>query len=274
MKRKNELNARDALIEILERMTGVRYECESSPDEGSNHPPEVDFILKSTRDEIHRIAVEHTVIELFIGQKDYVRWSSNIVEEIKTGCRGKIPSDRYYFLRAPPIFISSLSKKKRKMAFVDSLAPWIVQHARQLKVDEFLSCTYEAHKITLTCEGRHPSLNGNVWSMPELPVDHETLQKDSFHKAINHGLKKLREYKLNGFTTVILLEDIAGVKYGQLIKELRSFDKDQIDRFVDYIVVLVSNNDRMIVGNVWKENDRWYSIIPHDRRFYDLHNPP
>ena len=168
---------------------------------------------------------------------------------------------------------SQVSKKKKRIAFVDSLVPWIVQHAGQLKADEFLSCTYEAHKITLTCEGTHPSLNGNVWSMPELPADQETLQRDSFHKAIKHGLKKLREYKLKGVTTVVLLEDIAGVKYGQLIGELQPADKDQIDRFIDYIVVLASNNDRMIFGTVWKDIDRWYSFIPADRRFYNFHSP-
>ena len=273
MKKKNEQNACNALIEILERMTGVRYECEGSPDNGTNDAPEVDFILKSTCDRISRVAVEHTVIELFPGQKGCARWSYDIVEQINTRCRGKIPSDRYYFLTVPPILISSFNNKKKKMAFVDSLAPWIVQHAWQLKVDEFLPYTYEDHKITLICEGTHPPLNGNVWSMPELPPDLKTLQRDRFHKAIQHALKKLRKYKREGSTTVILLEDIAGVNYQYLTKELPFSEKDQIDRFIDYIVVLMSHQDRMIVGNVWKENLTWHSFIPYDRRF-DLRSPP
>ena len=120
------------------------------------------------------------------------------------------------------------SSKKNRMAFVDSSAPWIAQHACQLKVGESLSYTYEDHKITLTCEGTHPSLNGNVRSMPEQPTDLTTLQKDGFDIAIQHALKKLRKYKLKRkrFTTVLLLEDIAGVKYEQVRKQLTFFGED------------------------------------------------
>ena len=156
------------------------------------------------------------------------------------------------------------------MAFVDSLAPWVTQHACQLRVDGVSSCTYQTYQISLTCRGTDPSINGNVWSLPELPSDLKTLQEDRFHKAIKHALKKLRRYKCKGFTTVMLLEDIAGVKYKQLRKELPFSKKVQIYTFIDYIVVLGSNNDRMITGNVWKENCRWYSFIPYDRRFDNL----
>ena len=48
MKKQNELNACNALIEILERVRGVRYECECCPDDKSRERPDVDFILKST----------------------------------------------------------------------------------------------------------------------------------------------------------------------------------------------------------------------------------
>ena len=153
MKKHNELNACNALIEILERVTGVKYECESSPDDKNNERPDVDFILKSTSDRSHRIAVEHTIIELFEGQIEYVNRSYDIVEKINSRCRGKIPSDRYYFLTVPHILMSSL-KKKRKMAFVDELAPWVVQHAYQLKIDQHLSRIYEVHNIRLSAGDR------------------------------------------------------------------------------------------------------------------------
>jgi len=171
------------------------------------------------------------------------------------------------------MLISSLSSKKSKMAFVDSLAPWITQHAWQLKLGESLLCTYEDRKITLTCEGTHPSLNGNVGRMPEQPTDLKTLQKDRFDIAIQHALKKLRKYKIKRkrFTTVLLLEDIAGVKYEQVRKQLTFFERVLIYLFVNYIVVLASHDDRMIVGNVWKENYTWHSFIPYDRRFDNFH---
>lgn len=256
-------------------MTGVRYEYEKSPDDGSNEGPEVDFILRSTCDGARRIAVEHTVIESFKGQKDYVIWSHDIVEKINNRCRGKIPSDRYYFLGLPDMLVSSLNSKKRRMAFVDSWAPWIAQHAWQLKIGQSLSCTYQDHETTLTCEGTYSSLDGNVGRMPQQPSDLIALQKDRFDIAIQHAIKKLWKYKfkLERFTTVLLLEDIAGFKYEQVRKQLTFFEKGLIYLFVNYIVVLASNDGRMIVGNVWKENYRWYSFIPYNRRFEDFHNP-
>ena len=273
MKKKNEQNACNALIEILEQITGVTYECESSPDDGPNEGPEVDFILKSTYDGTRRIVVEHTEIGLFKGHKQYAIRSFDIVQKINTRCGGAIPSDRYYFLRVPDTLISSLCSKKNRIAFVDSSAPWIAQHACQLKVGESLSYTYEDRKITLTCEGTNPSLNGNVKSMPEQPTDLTTLQKDGFDIAIQHALKKLLKYKLKRkrFTTVLLLEDIAGVKYEQVRKQLTFFERILIYFFINYIVVLASNDDRMITGTVWKENYTWYSFIPGDRRFMNFH---
>jgi hypothetical protein len=73
MKKKNEINACNALIRILERVAGIKYECESCPDEGATKGPEPDFILKSTRVGMRRMAVEHAVIQLFKEQIGYVR---------------------------------------------------------------------------------------------------------------------------------------------------------------------------------------------------------
>ena len=116
-------------------------------------------------------------------------------------------------------------------------------------------------------------LNGNVWRIPEQPADLEQLQKDRFHRAIQDKLIKLIKYKFKGFITVLVLEDIAGVKYQQLRKGLTFFKKVLMYLLVDYIVVLASNDGRMIVGNVWKENRTWHSFIPYDRRF-ELHSSP
>jgi len=43
--------------------------------------------------------------------------------------------------------------------------------------------------------------------------------------------------------------------------------KTKINESIDYIIVLQSINKQMIVGNVWKENQIWHSIIPANRRF-------
>jgi hypothetical protein len=47
MKKENEINACEALIEILERVAGVKYQCDCFPDEGTSKAREPDFILRS-----------------------------------------------------------------------------------------------------------------------------------------------------------------------------------------------------------------------------------
>jgi len=70
------------------------------------------------------------------------------------------------------------------------------------------------------------------------------------------------KYKERGFKTALLLEDVAGTLRGSTLSA-REIGLDE----VDYIVVLVSNEDRMIIGNVWKERSVWYSSVPSNRRF-------
>jgi len=187
MKKENEINACKALITILERVAGVKYECEKScPDEGASKEKEPDFILKSTSVGMKRMAVEHTVIQLFNGQYGYAIGSYERAEEINRLCQGKIPADRYYFITAPYALINSLKDKKRQKAFDERLAPWITQQAPQLRIDESAQCSYECYKITLTCRGTHPQLNGKVWRMQECPTDVTTLHKEEFDRAVRH----------------------------------------------------------------------------------------
>jgi hypothetical protein len=106
--------------------------------------------------------------------------------------------------------------------------------------------------------------------MPEYPTDVTALQKEAFGKAIQHGLDKLPKYKrdpFESFKTVLLLEDVAGFQHERIMKGLTSSEKAQIDESIDYIIVLTSLNDQMIVGYVWKENEIWHSFIPANRRF-------
>lgn len=271
MKKKNEINACNALIRMFERVTGVRYEFESSPDEGASKEREPDFILKSTNVEMTRMAVEHTAIPLFEGQRDYVISSFDRAEKINELCQGKIPKDRYYYMTAPPTLIDSLRDQKRQKAFDERMAHWITQQAPQLQVDdEPKQCCYECYKITLTCGGTHLLWNGRVGRMPEGPADVATSQKEVFDKAIKHGLDKLTKYKCNSsesFRTALILEDVAGLQHERIMQGLTSFEKAKIDELIDYIVVMGSCNDEMIVGYVWKENETWHSFIPANRRF-------
>jgi hypothetical protein len=182
------------------------------------------------------MAVEHTVIPLFKGQYDYVIGFYERAEEINRLCQGKIPADRYYYIRAPHALINSLTVKKKQKAFHEALAPWITQQAPQLRIDESKQYSYQCYKITLTCGGTHPRLNGTVGRIPECPADVTTLQKAEFDRAIRHGLDKLRKYKCNpseSFETVLLLEDVAGLQHQRITKGLTSSEKAQIGEYID-----------------------------------------
>ena len=270
MKKENEKNACDALITILERVRGVKYECESCPDEGVSREKEPDFILKSTRAGMRRMAVEHAVIQLFKEQITYVKRLYKLEEQINRLCQGKIPADRYYFITAPHALINSLTNSKKRKAFCDRLAPWTTQEAAPLRIDESIQDSYECYKVTLMCRGTHPRLNGRVALMQEYPADVTTLHKEGFDRAVRHGLDKLRKYKRNpfeSFDTVLLLEAVAGLQHERITAGLTSSEKAQIDEYIDYIVVLDSCEDQMIAGFVWKENETWHGFVPGNRRF-------
>jgi hypothetical protein len=270
-KKENEINALNALMKILESLVGENYECESSPDEENPQGKEPDFILTSTRAGAAKIAVEHTVIPLFKRQIEYVKLFYERAEEISKLCKGKIPPDRWYYLTAPHELINSLKNKEKRMAFDQRLAHWIVHQAPQLQLDdEPMQYSYECFTITLTCGGTHPEWNGKVGRFPEHPIGVVELQKQAFDKAIVHGLDKLTKYKRNpseSFKTVLLLEDVAGLPHERIIERLTTPEKARIDQSIDYIVVLQSINQQMIVGYVWKEIETWHSFIPANRRF-------
>jgi hypothetical protein len=217
------------------------------------------------------MAVEHTVIPLFERQHSYVISFYDRAEKISRLCQGKIPADRYYYITAPHALIDSLTSRNRQRVFDESLACWIIQQAPQLQVDdEPKQHSYECYKITLTCAGTHPQWNGKVGRMPEYPPDVATLQKKVFDTAIKHGLDKLTKYKCNqseSFKTALLLEDVAGLQHIRITEGLTSSEKAKIDKSIDYIVVLGSHQDQMIVGYLWKESEIWHSLIPANRRF-------
>jgi hypothetical protein len=153
---------------------------------------------------------------------------------------------------------------KSRERFVSYLSSWVVKTApKLLLVDSYIQTEYEGHKITLTCSGDHERLNGNVWGMPEEPENQKALQGERLRRAVKDKLPKLTKYKEQpGFKTALLLEDVAGTLRGSTLSGIEIRLEE-----VDYIVVFVSNENRMIIGNVWKERSVWYSSVPSNRRF-------
>ena len=106
--RENEINAREAFIEILQSIKGVEYYPEERPENENRKTPDVDFVL-ATRDkneQHHKIAVEHTIIEAHDKQKAYVNQSPNVVEGINQRCRGNLPTNRWFQIVIPPALIT------------------------------------------------------------------------------------------------------------------------------------------------------------------------
>lgn len=259
-KKPNEKDACERFIEILKCITDVDYKVTDSPDQSNRNTPDVDFVLASSSDENDKIAVEHTTVQSFEGQIKYAKRWRDIVSSVNTGCEERIPPDRYYFLTAPPKMVNSLVGKSRKL-FVSHFSSWVVEITpKLLEADSYVRTEYEGQVITLMCSGDHAQLNGNVWGMPEQPEDQKDLHNKRLETAVEHGLLKLRKYKA-GLKTALLLEDVAGTLRGSTLSSYEGLEE------VDYVVVFVSNEDRMIIGKVWKERAVWYSFVPGNRRF-------
>jgi hypothetical protein len=270
MKKPNEQNACDAFITILKSLTDIDYVASESPDEKNRSTPDVDFVLASSSDENDKIAVEHTKVESFDGQIEYLNRSWDIVGSVNAGCRERTPSDRYYYLAVPPIIVDSLLSKRSRELFVSDLSSWVVETAPTLLlVDSYKQFEYKGHKIELRCIGDCGKLNGNVGRMPQEPENQKALQSERLRRAIRDKLPKLTKYKERGFKTALLLEDVAGT-----LRDSSTLRGCEISlEEVDYIVVFVSNEDRMIIGNVWKERSVWYSFVPGNRRFLFTREP-
>ena len=277
MKKLNEENACKAFIEILSKITGREYKKEDSPDEHSGSVSDVDYILISKDGRSRRIAVEHTIIESFEKQITYGYQSYDVVEQINDQCQGKLPTNRYYILTVPPTLIKSL-KRKRKKRFIEEISSWITNVAKALTTDQSSSLIYNDHKVNLICGYSHPEVNGNVIRIQERPLEFEKLIRERFRRAIREKLPKLRKYKiryiLKGIRTSLLLEDVSGALWDHKArwKDLTIIQRFCVFLFVDYVIILVSNEQKMmIVGRVWKEKWRLYSEIPQDRKF-SLHH--
>lgn len=264
----NEEDACKAFIKILSTVTGRQYEIERLPEVTNRTSPDVECILISKAGHSPEIAVEHTIVESFEDQMAYVNQSYDIVEEVNVQSKGRLPVDRYYYLIVPPPLVRSLRGRRRK-EFVVDVSLWVASIAKTLAVDQG-SLPHDHYKVKLGCGGSFPGMDGNVFRCPTQPEKAEELQRARFRRAISEKERKLRRYKEKGFGTALLLEDVGGSlrDHKARWRDLTRTQKRLICESVDYMVILVSNNQKMITGRVWKEEARRpYSEIPQDRKF-------
>ena len=270
VKRQNEINAIQALLQIMPFVTGMAYRYHRSHDEDTSQTKEVDYILTNNMEAQRSLAVEHTIVEAFRGQITYVVRSFEIVSEIAERCKGRLPSDRYYILVPPDALIDSLRKQATRR-FAETVTSWIIETAPGLKIDESKNLEYKGHRVLLICGGSHPDANGTIGRIPGRPDDQKSRAVQSLWHAIEHGLSKFSKYKKSRYDTVLSLQEISGEVHPSALMQLEDDGEKKalISRLIDYIVVFSSVDERMIVGNIWKERELWYDIIPYSRRFYN-----
>jgi len=269
MKKKNEHSAAVAFSLILSAITGEACALIESPDEQNRRTPDIDYVFGLASKTNCFVAAEHTIVEDFEGQIWYVNRSFDIVSEINDCCRATLPIDRYFFLVVPDRLVNSLDKPARN-AFVAKIYPTIANECMRLEIDEHTKILFKGHELWLMCKGDHPDMNGNVFRIPKAPENGKALQRHRLTRSLNEKLPKLCKYKLKGFSTALLLEDISGGLSGIGFhgKSVRLLHRLVIRVFVDYVVVFASNDGRMVVGNVWKEKRLWHKNVPYPRRYH------
>ena len=269
--KKNEKNACNAFIDILQKINGVAYEVVDYPEERNRKTPDVEVILapKDENGQSPKIAVEHTIIEAHKKQISYVNQLYGIEKEIGQRFQGKLPIDYCFGLIAPPSLIVGMNNINRDQ-FVEEMTNWIPNVAKSLTTDQRSSRLYNKHEVSLWCVGSCSGLNGTVWMISASPKRAEKERQDRFRRAIEEKLPKLIKYKEKGFATALLLEDVSFVHSnpGRNFKDLipNQYHSDFLTK-IDYVVIILSQEKKMIVGLVWKEESQLYSEIPDNRRF-------
>jgi hypothetical protein len=268
MKRQNEVNAVEALLQILPFVVGTTYRHDRSPDDETSKRKEVDYILTCENPDQPSLAIEHTIVEAFKGQITYVNRSHEIVSEVDAKCKGSLPADRFYYLVVPHPLVGSL-RRGAITRFVESVSAWVLEFAPKLSIDGHKSMEYLKSSVLLVCGGSQPEANGTVGTIPRRPSDQKNLALESLWFAIEHGLGKFSKYKESGHDTVLALQDISGEVHPSMLIEIETDNEKRalITGLVDYIFVFASVEDRMVVGNVWKERELRYDPSPFNRRF-------
>jgi len=270
--RENEKNACNAFIEILRQIKGVEYYPESWPEEEIRNSRDVEVILapKDKDEQFPRIAVEHTIVMAHERQIAYVKQSHDIVKKIDQRCQERLPTDRYFILLLPPELARGTTEEITQL--IEKISTWIPDVAKTLHDDDQMaSKLYNGYKIWLICGGSYPEINGTILRIPTRPENEKKERQDRFRRAIEEKISKLIKYKeKQQYATALLLEDISGIHihskdhWSKLIPEKY---QTEFQMKIDYVVIFVSNEQKMIVGNVWKEKSQLYSEVPSNRRF-------
>jgi hypothetical protein len=216
----NERKACDAVVRVLERLSGSSRKNAYSPEDvGAAAPVEYIFDLGGTRH-----AVEHTIVEAFAGQihtgVDFETFIAPIVAALDHHMQ---PPGRFDLLFA--IHPSKGMKPREIAAAQQAVIAWVREKAVELhnecpeqpprnrKPGGFRNLrkeTIAGVDLTLARE--------TIWSQPSIahgrlfitrfaPKDYEALRADRVRMAMEKKLPKLKVWKDGGARSILILEN-------------------------------------------------------------------
>lgn len=188
MKKDNEINAINATIKIYEKFLNIDLKDASQtfPDDIVRNIKEIDCIIKNQKT---RIAIEHSIIEHYDCQLQYLNKSYDIVQNINKSLQETLLNDRHYVILIPPNLIINKNKYELKQLSKEIIKS-IKEKIATLAIDESFIIKYKTEKISVFCKVSSLVNSGNLYRAPTVPGD-------GLEKLIKVRVNKLFEDKLD-----------------------------------------------------------------------------
>ncbi|HUX60498.1 MAG TPA: hypothetical protein VMV32_04235 [Ignavibacteriaceae bacterium] len=263
--RPNEIDALEKTKLILSDLCKAELSLEMRPDIENRQTKDIDCILLDQNSRM-QIAIEHTIVESFDNQIKYVEEQFRLVKAIESHLTHFLPDGKCFDLSISEELIIGKNKSSRKQLAKD-IAKAISPIICTLAVDEYDEIRFQGKSIYLMCYESVGQLNCGLVPIQLSPENKKQKAKERFFRAYSSKVQKLISYKGKGLRTCLILEYVAGSGNHRILNELPTEIIDTL-RQVDYIVQFISNDMKMIVGNVWKINDLMFTgIIPYEYRY-------
>lgn len=263
----NELECANSFIKILKQINNETYEILIKPDDINRETEDIDFIFEASHNK--KIAVEHTIIELFDNQINYVEEHFRIVKEIESMCKNELIPNYYYIVSILPSLIVN-KKKREKEQLIKKISKIIISNLNRHIINKEKFYPIDNSGFYLNCkycnEISKEKLNSKIIPIPSSPEECNDFEICRFKRALRKKLPKLIKYKSPEFETALLLEDVYCKNNNLLLTDMDEKDKKQL-KLVDYIVCFSSIDNEVIIGNIWKMHDKIFKFIPYHLRF-------
>ena len=267
LKKKNEIHALESVVTLFRHLGILSGDPERIlyPDEENSTSEDIDCIVELNR---QRIAIEHSVIEYYPGQLVYANNSFEFMNEINDLVGGILSNDLHYILLIDPYLIIDKRKPEMKKLAI-KIQEEFIANIDIIGIEKMHVFFYNNLPVSIFCDSIDGIQNGKVYRAQTSPsVNLEIKTTERVRVFFEKKLPKLIRYRLKGYSTLLVIEDISGRFMTQIDRKmiglwnwLRCF------LFVDYIIIFVSINNQMVVANLWKKKYHWPKFTPMERRF-------